>query len=64
MKYVLRLNNNNHMGCWNCGHWFCGLCRTPLRKGESATHFGPGPGKCKQHTQDPDATPGRAALLR
>ena len=44
-----RIANNNHVGCWSCTGHFCAICRTVLRRGQGATHFGPTK-PCRQHT--------------
>ena len=48
-----KLANNNHIRCWSCGQRYCHLCRKTVRRGaETAAHFGPGVGKCRQHSAD------------
>jgi len=48
-----KLANNNHIRCWSCGQRYCHLCRKTVRRGaETAAHFSPGLGKCRQHSAD------------
>eukprot|EP00299_Pterocystis_sp_00344_P013063 c6357_g1_i3.p1 GENE.c6357_g1_i3~~c6357_g1_i3.p1 ORF type:complete len:549 (-),score=110.44 c6357_g1_i3:34-1521(-) len=47
---ALKIGTNNHVNCFQCGHHFCFLCRSILRKGESASHFGVIASRCRQHT--------------
>ncbi|KXZ48731.1 hypothetical protein GPECTOR_25g315 [Gonium pectorale] len=42
---------NNCIRCWSCNGHFCYLCRTWLRN-RPGQHFGTGPGRCRQHTDD------------
>ena len=48
-----KIGNNNHILCWSCNQHFCYSCRTRVRRGaETAAHYGPAPGKCRQHSAD------------
>jgi E3 ubiquitin-protein ligase RNF14 len=48
-----KLGGNNHVGCWSCGQRYCHACRVVVRRGaDTRAHYGVGPGKCRQHTND------------
>lgn len=48
-----KIGNNNHILCWSCNQHFCYACRARVRRGgETAAHYGPGAGKCRQHSAD------------
>ncbi|KXZ48729.1 hypothetical protein GPECTOR_25g313 [Gonium pectorale] len=42
---------NNDVRCWACHGHFCYLCRAWLHN-RPGQHFGTGPGRCHQHTDD------------
>ncbi|CAD7702988.1 unnamed protein product [Ostreobium quekettii] len=45
-----KIDRNNHIKCWACGHGFCYLCGMLLARGGVAAHFNKT--GCKQHSDD------------